>query len=300
MSTQTIENVQRLAPYLEGLEKRLLGTAFGEFSGSTQTSPGLLDTPLNLPPRQVAGFDPLQEQAFALAPELVGSYAPFISGAAGQTLGGQAALGAGLGMLADPTAAVAQFMNPYQSNVIDEINRQANIGKQKRAAQAVQSGAFGGSRQGIMEAEAEGRRLAAIGDAQRKGFSDALTASQRAAQLMGGLGQAFGGLAGTTADLGRVQSELGRADLGMLSGLGETGRLLDQQVLEAERLNQMQTAQEPFKRLEIGQSLLKGIPSAGLSSSFTTTTEPSANPFLSGIGVYSALQSTQPTSGFGK
>ena len=230
----------------------------------------------------------------------MGSYAPFISGAAGQTLGGQAALGAGLGMLADPTAAVAQFMNPYQSNVIDEINRQANIGKQKRAAQAVQSGAFGGSRQGIMEAEAEGRRLAAIGDAQRKGFSDALTASQRAAQLMGGLGQAFGGLAGTTADLGRVQSELGRADLGMLSGLGETGRLFDQQVLEAERLNQMQTAQEPFKRLEIGQSLLKGIPSAGLSSSFTTTTEPSANPFLSGIGVYSALQGIQPSGGFGK
>ena len=300
MSTQTIENVNRLPPYLEGLEKILLNTAFGEFDGKKQTSPGLLDSPLGLPQKQVAGLDPLQQQAFALAPQLVGSYAPFIAGAAGQTLGGQAALGAGLGTLADPTAAVAQFMNPYQSTVIDEINRQANIGKQKRAAQAVQSGAFGGSRQGIMEAEAEGRRLAAIGDAQRKGFGDALTASQKAAQLMGGLGQAFGGLAGTTADLGRVQSELGRADLGMLSGLGETGRLFDQQVLEANYLNQMQTAQEPFKRLEIGQSLLKGIPSAGLSSSFETQTQPSANPFLSGIGVYSALQGIQPSGGFGK
>ena len=300
MSTQTIENVNRLPPYLEGLEKILLNTAFGEFDGKKQTSPGLLDSPLGLPQKQVAGLGPLQQQAFALAPQLVGSYAPFISGAAGQTLGGQAALGAGLGMLADPTAAVAQFMNPYQSTVIDEINRQANIGKQKRAAQAVQSGAFGGSRQGIMEAEAEGRRLAAIGDAQRKGFGDALTASQKAAQLMGGLGQAFGGLAGTTADLGRVQSELGRADLGMLSGLGETGRLFDQQVLEANYLNQMQAAQEPFKRLEIGQSLLKGIPSAGLSSSFETQTQPSANPFLSGIGVYSALQGIQPSGGFGK
>ena len=300
MSTQTIENVNRLPPYLEGLEKILLNTAFGEFDGKKQTSPGLLDSPLGLPEKQVAGLDPLQQQAFALAPQLVGSYAPFISGAAGQTLGGQAALGAGLGMLADPTAAVAQFMNPYQSTVIDEINRQANIGKQKRAAQAVQSGAFGGSRQGIMEAEAEGRRLAAIGDAQRKGFGDALTASQKAAQLMGGLGQAFGGLAGTTADLGRVQSQLGQADLGMLSSLGETGRLFDQQVLEANYLNQMQAAQEPFKRLEIGQSLLKGIPSAGLSSSFETQTQPSANPFLSGIGVYSALQGIQPSGGFGK
>ena len=158
MSTQTVEQVQRLSPFLEGLEKRLLQTAFGEFDGATQTSPGLLDSPLNLPQFQIAGLDPLQQQAFAMAPQLVGSYAPFISGAAGQTLGGQAALGAGLGMLADPAAAVQTFMNPYQSSVIDEINRQAQIGKTQRDAQAVSKGAFGGSRQGIVDAEAEGRR----------------------------------------------------------------------------------------------------------------------------------------------
>ena len=81
MSTQTVEQVQRLAPYLEGLEQRLLGTAFGEFDGTTQTSPGLLDTALALPNQQVAGLDPLQQQAFAAAPGMVGSYAPFVSGA---------------------------------------------------------------------------------------------------------------------------------------------------------------------------------------------------------------------------
>ena len=68
MATQTVEQVQRLAPYLEGLEQRLLGTAFGEFSGATQTKPGLLDKPLGLPQQQVAGLDPLQQQAFAMAP----------------------------------------------------------------------------------------------------------------------------------------------------------------------------------------------------------------------------------------
>ncbi len=295
MSTQTVETVNRLAPYLEGLEQRLLGTAFGEFSGATQTSPGLLDTPINLPTQQVAGLDPLQQQAFAAAPGMVGSYAPFVSGAAGQTLGGQAALGGGLGLLSNPAAAVQQYMNPYQSYVIDEINRQAAIGKQKRNAAAVQAGAFGGSRQGIMEGEAEGRRLAAIGDAQRKGFGDALTSSQKAAQLMGGLGQAFGGLASTTADIGRVQSELGRADLGMLSQLGETGRNFQSQVLEAQRQNQLQSAQEPFTRMEIGQNLLKGIPSAGLSSTFKSATTPATNPFLAGIGAYTALQGIKPS-----
>tara|TARA_R110002110_G_scaffold31463_4_gene110827 strand:+ start:467 stop:1372 length:906 start_codon:yes stop_codon:yes gene_type:complete len=300
MSTQTVEQVQRLAPYLEGLEQRLLGTAFGEFDGTTQTSPGLLDTALALPNQQVAGLDPLQQQAFAAAPGMVGSYAPFVSGAAGQTLGGQAALGGGLGLLSNPAAAVQQYMNPYQSYVIDEINRQAQIGKQKRDSAAVRSGAFGGSRQGIQEAEAEGRRLAAIGQAQGKGFSDAMTQSQRAAQLMGGLGQAFGGLASTTADLGRVQSELGRADLGMLSGLGETGRNFQSQVLEAQRQNQIQATQEPYTRLEIGQNLLKGIPSSNISSTFTNTTTPATNPFLAGIGAYSALQGIKPSnSGFG-
>ena len=282
MSTQTVESVQRLAPYLEGLEQRLLGTAFGEFSGKAQTKPGLLDKPLGLPQQQVAGLDPLQQQAFAMAPGMVGSYAPFVMGASGQTLGGQAALGGGLGLLASPAAAVQTYMNPYQSTVIDEINRQAQIGKQKRAAAAIQSGAFGGSRQGIQEAEAQG-------------YADAIKQSQQAAQLMGGIGQAYGQLAGTTADLGRVQSELGRADLGMLSQLGETGRNFQSQVLEAQRQNQAQAAQEPFTRLEIGQNLLKGIPSAGLSSTFKSATTPATNPFLAGIGAYTALQGIKPS-----
>ena len=295
MSTQTVESVQRLAPYLEGLEQRLLGTAFGEFSGKAQTKPGLLDKPLGLPQQQVAGLDPLQQQAFAMAPGMVGSYAPFVMGASGQTLGGQADLGGGLGLLASPAAAVQTYMNPYQSTVIDEINRQAQIGKQKRAAAAIQSGAFGGSRQGIQEAEAEGRRLAAVGQAQRQGYADAIKQSQQAAQLMGGIGQAYGQLAGTTADLGRVQSELGRADLGMLSQLGETGRNFQSQVLEAQRQNQAQAAQEPFTRLEIGQNLLKGIPSAGLSSTFKSATTPATNPFLAGIGAYTALQGIKPS-----
>ena len=117
---------------------------------------------------------------------------------------------------------------------------------------------------------------------------------------MGGLGQAFGGLASTTADLGRVQSELGRADLGMLSGLGETGRNFQSQQLEAQRQNQVQAAQEPYTRLEIGQNLLKGIPSSNISSTFKSTTTPATNPFLAGIGAYSALQGIKPSGGFGK
>jgi hypothetical protein len=301
MAVETVETVKRLAPYLEGIEQRLLNTAFGQYDDSgTQTASGLLDTPLGLPQQQVAGLDPLQQQALNMAPGMVGSYAPFTLGASGQTLGGQAALAGGLGLLSDPSAAVSQYMNPYQSNVINEINRQAAIGQQQLAGNAIQAGAFGGSRQGIQAAEAEGRRLSAVGEAQRKGYEDAIKQSQQAAQLMGGIGQAYGQLAGTTADIGRVQSELGRADLGMLTQLGDMGRSLQQQQLEAQRQNQLQAVQEPYTRLEIGQQLLKGVPSAGLSSTFKSAVTPDTNPFLAGIGAYTALQGIKPTGAVGK
>ena len=296
MAVQTVQQVQRLPPYLEGLQKRLLQSAFGIFDGKTQTSPGLLDSPLNLPQFQLAGLDPLQQAAFGLAPSLVGSYRPFIEGGGQQTGLGTQAIASGLGML-NPDIGVQAFMNPFQESVIDEINRQAQIGQNRLNAQAIKSGAFGGSREGIQRAEQEGRRLGAVSEAQRKGFTDAVTASQRAAQLSGGLGQALNQLAGTTADLGRVQSELGRADLGMLTNLGGLGREFQQQFLDAQRANLLQQQQDPFTRLQLGQQLISGLPSGDLASTFKSATTPDPNPFLSGVGAYTALQGVQPRSG---
>lgn len=381
MATQTIEQVQRLAPYLEGIEQRLLNTAFGQYDDSgAQTAPGLLDTALNLPQQKVAGLDPLQQQALNMAPGMVGSYAPFTLGAAGQTLGGQASLASGLGLLSDPTSAaaqygdpyamlrqlqgagaiagglgsvgggmygfspssIAQYMDPYQQDVIDQamrdIGRQAKIQEQSLGAKAVGSGAFGGSRQGVAQAElgratldqkartsaqlrasgyesAAKRAQQAFEDQQKRTLSGselmgklgstyaglpsdyaaAIERAQKSGQLMGGIGQAYGQLAGTTADIGRVQSELGRADLGMLTQLGDIGRSFQQQQLEAQRQNQLQATQEPYTRLEIGQQLLKGVPSAGLSSTFKSATTPDTNPFLAGVGAYTALQGIKPT-----
>ena len=209
MATQTIEQVQRLSPYLEGLEKRLLQSAFGEFDGEDQTTPGLLDKALNLPEYQVAGLDPLQQAAQQQALNQFGLFQPFV-----QTAGQLATSGIaqGLGML-DPQKGIQSYMNPYQDAVIDEINRQAAIGQNELAGQAVGSGAFGGSRAGVQAAEMEGRRLGKIGEFLSKGFDTAVGASQRAAQLFGGLGQAASGI----GDIGRLQSELGRGDIGMLS-----------------------------------------------------------------------------------
>ena len=304
MAVQTVEQVQRLAPYLEGLEKRLLQSAFGTFDGETQTRPGLLDRGINLPQFQVAGLDPLQQQALALAPQMFGSFAPFIRGA-GQTAGaGTAALAGGLGMLADPTRSIGMFMSPYETEVVDramaDVARAGDIRRLGIGAKAAGAGAFGGSRQAIAESELDrnvlDRQANIAAQLRNQGFGQALTASQRAAQLMGGLGQAFGSLAGTTADIGRVGSELGRADLGMLTQLGDIGRTFQQQQLEAQRQNLLQESQEPFTRLQLGQQLIKGLPSGDLSSTFKSTTTPDTNPFLAGIGAYTALQGVQSGS----
>ena len=53
---------------------------------------------------------------------------------------------------------VNQFMNPFNQNVVDktlrDVGNAAQMGLNNIGAQAQRSGAYGGSRQGIMEAEA--------------------------------------------------------------------------------------------------------------------------------------------------
>ena len=100
-------------------------------------------------------------------------------------LGGQMAAGAAQRF--DPTQTQG-FMNPYQQQVIDEairqIDRQGQIAQQGLSAQAVRSGAFGGTREGVQRAEL-GRNLAdmknqAIVGGLQSGYQNAQQAAQAA------------------------------------------------------------------------------------------------------------------------
>ena len=305
MATQTVENIQRLPPFLEGLQKRMLQTGFGEFDGDTQTSAGLLDSPLGLPDYQIAGMDPLRTSAINLGEQLSGSYKPFIEGAKTQDLAAQQALTSGLGFLQPSQENIDKFMNPYQQSVIDstmtQLDRQADIARQGDAAKAIQSGAFGGSREGIQRAERDRGLQQVKADTLSKllssNFAQAQKASQEAGRLSGGIGQAFGTLAGTTSDIGRLQQALGQADVSQLSQLGAMRQQQQQAQLDAYRQNQMQKVQDPYTRLQIGQNLLQGMPSSSIPSSFAQTATPSANPFLQGIGAYTTLSQIAPFGG---
>jgi len=110
----------------------------------------------------------------------------------------------------------------------------------------------------------------------------------------GGLGDVYNRFAGTTGDLGRLTSELGRADIGSLTSLGQMGRNYQQQMLDSYRQNQMQNIMEPYTRLQLGSSFLSGMPSSDIASTFQSTVTPATNPFLAGIGAYTALQGVAP------
>ena len=132
----------------------------------------------------------------------------------------------GIGALGETTGAfdprsVAEFLSPYDQTVIDQtmadLQRASDIAGRAEDAAAVQAGAFGGSRRGIMAAE-RGRNLLeqqgrVAAQLRSQGFAQAQQAAQQAfeqqqarrqqaAQLTGSLGQAGAGTALQAAQAG--------------------------------------------------------------------------------------------------
>ena len=160
------------------------------------------------PSKYFAGFSPMQEQSFKGAANMGTS--PQLDTASGLAgLAGQRGMGAQYAptqfsaqqvnapslqqyqmgpaqqvSTQDYTGQnVSQYMNPYMQNVVDiqqrEAQRQADIAGTQRAGQAVRSGAFGGSRAGVMEAEAARNLALQKGDIQAQGQNAAFQNAQQ-------------------------------------------------------------------------------------------------------------------------
>ena len=108
-------------------------------------------------------------------------------------------------------------------NVVDIAKREAirdeEAAVQGRAAQAVGAGSFGGTRQALVESEAERNLAERLGDIQARGLSTAFQNAQQAAEA-----QRQRELAGGRqfAALGDIAGQRARADIGGLAGIGET------------------------------------------------------------------------------
>jgi hypothetical protein len=88
--------------------------------------------------------------------------------------------------------AMGQYMSPYMQNVVDvqskEARRQADISRQGTQAQAVKSGAFGGSRSAIVEAENQRGLQDRLAGIQAQGSQSAYDKAQQAQQFASNVG----------------------------------------------------------------------------------------------------------------
>lgn len=331
---ETTEQIVREAPEIEAFKLGLLRSA-----------KDLADRGIQIPPQLVAQLSGLQQSAISRAEQGIGAYQPYIT-EAGYTLGdAQTALGgtmagalpfqteaanilrSGVASLGGTTAAfnpasVQPFMNQFENaavqQALSDIARQGQIAQQSVAAQAVGSGAFGGSRSAIAEQELQRnimeQQARTAAQMRAAGFESAAQRAQaafeaqqgrgqQAAQLAGALGQGIGTLGtqfgalnlqqgealGTLglrqSALGELTQQLGQREQGFLFDLGKTQQAQQQAELEAARQSQLQQLYEPYQRLGFLSDIYKGAPST--QQSITATTAPTASTAqqILGLGV---------------
>jgi hypothetical protein len=258
------------------------------------------------PSKYVAGFSPMQEQSFKGAANMGTS--PQLDTASGLAgLAGQRAMGAQY----DPTQFnaqqvgtqdytgqnVSQYMNPYMQSVVDiqqrEAQRQADIAGTQRAGQAVRSGAFGGSRAGIMEAEAARNLATQKGDIQAQGQNAAFQNAQQQfntqqqrdlqaqlanqgaglqTQQMGeqsrqyGAGYGMQGLqtglqaAGQLGQLGQTQYGQQLGNINLQNQMGAQQQAQQQGILNQQIQNYAMAQQYPQQQLAFMSNMLRGLP----------------------------------------
>jgi len=192
-------------------------------------------------------LDPLGGQAINTA-----SYAPQVAARNTLQTGAETAA-AGLGALtgtgagaADQAGSIASYMSPYQQQVIDaslaEFDRNAAIQQQGLRDAAISRGAYGGGREGVMQAEAmrgnQMNRAQLQAQLLNQGFQEARAA--RGADLAAQQG------------LGTYQQQLGSAQQGF-----------EQAQLDATQIANREKEFEEFTRLGlVGQQLAQIQPGA--------------------------------------
>ena len=348
MATETQYQVTSRTPEVEAYELELLKAA------QKMTDKAMFDERFAPAPYQIAGFSPMEQQAFSMAQQGVGSYVPYLQqatnsiGGSGQFIADAAVptlaqgqqyaqeagrlaqqlrevpykyqTAAGEGLLAsagtfDPAQTDA-FMNPYTEEVIDiaqaDIDEQAAANQQQLAANAVASGAFGGSRSGVMASRAArdmerekariGSQLRASGyESARRAAQDAFENTQQrrlaASQGIGNLGLGFGQLSQGDIDQMRgIGSDLQTAASGY-GNLAQQGANIGVQQAALGESAQSMLGRDIAQMGQLGAQQ-RAMQQAGLDAQRMTQTEARNQPFqqLAFMGdIVRGVPSTQQT-----
>ena len=242
-------------------------------------------------------FDPTTGAVSGVSGTGVAGYQPYLQ-AAEQTLGGVSPFITNAQSMTGPQA-YEQFESPYQSAVRDAtlaaFDEQAAQRQQGISDQAVASGAFGGGREGVQQAQYQNKsdmdRALLQAQLNQAGFTQA---NQLASQGFGQQQQLAGlqaGLANQQLGLATTQPQLAQQAIALSQGLGQQDLGYRQAVDDASQQANRMAAFEPVERLaRFGQGLT-GV-GGGLGSVQTNygTPPPQQSPLASavntGIGAF--------------
>jgi hypothetical protein len=306
-------------PQLDEQGRPLYQTA----DGGTTTDPALArrdqrGEPLaalegGVPRPDIMQFTPAQQRALEMGAQGIGLYGPMMEQAE-QTMGaGIGAFQQGIGGIGGTTGAFdpqayRQFYDPFVEDVIRsteaDIQRQADIERQRIGGAAVQSGAFGGSRQAVAEQELQRNaaqqmadtsarlRSAAFTGAQQQAqsaFENQMARGQSASQIFGQLGQGIGQLGVQQGALGEAAQAAAQRDVNALFNIGGLEQAQRQAEYDVQRAGAIEEAYEPFQRFSFMSDIFRGVPS--MQQTLASTSVPRPNPVASIFGTAQALSS---------
>jgi hypothetical protein len=250
-----------------------------------------------VPRPEIVPFTDAQRKALELGVQGIGAYGPMLQ-AGERTLGqGVASLGGTTGAY-DPQSYKA-FYDPFVEQVVSaserDIQRQADIERNRINAGAVSAGAFGGSRQAVAEQELQRNaadqmartgaelRSAAYTGAQQQAqnvFENQMNRGQNAAQIFQNLGVAQAGL-------GEAAQAAGQRDVNALFNLGSLEQGQRQSEYDVQRAGAIEAAYEPFQRFSYMSDIFRGVPST--QQTLGVTSVPTPSPISSVIGTAMGL-----------
>ena len=182
-------------------------------------------------------------------------------------------------------AGVAQkYMNPYLQASLDpqlaEARRAAEITRIADAGRLTKAGAYGGSRQAIMESEGNRNLATNLAGITGAGYNKAydLGANQ------------FNTEQGRAQSAQEMTNQYGLAGLGKQAELGGVQRGIESEGVAADQAQFKEQRDYPYKNVQFQQSLLQGLPLATQSYSYAQPSTLSS--LLSSAGGLTSLYNT--------
>jgi hypothetical protein len=150
---------------------------------------------------------------------------------------------------ASPLGTASQYMNPYLQSVLDpqlaELRRQNDITQMNTNAKLTGAGAFGGSRQAIMNAENNRNLMQEMNKTTGTGYANAYDKAM----------QQFNTEQGQSRDL-----------LGLLSSAGAQQRGIESEGTAADLAEFEKQRQFPYQQVQFQRDMISGLPTSSVTN----------------------------------